>query len=156
MEFSEHFRTAYFPLLRHNATIQTLEVQLNPKSGTSGNLLHQRSTEVLSGAACLIEQLLKSCRELEAQQTLFTTNIDWQEDIHKMKRILDFGRQIGEQNVENIFTGVENKLLDAQTAEISQLLYDKHNRLAGDLTWDGVARKQEKAVMRLVNTLPWE
>ena len=156
MEFSEHFRTAYFPLLRDNATTQTLEEQLNPNPGISGNLLHQRSTEVLSGAASLIEQLQKSCGELEAQQTLFAANTDWQEDILKMKRILDSGRQIGEQKVESIFTGVGNTLLDASTAEISQLLYDKHNRLAGDLTWDGAVRKQEKAVMRLVNTLPRE
>jgi hypothetical protein len=156
MEFSEHFRTTYLPLLCHNATTQALKEELNPDPGTSCNLLHRRSTEVLIGAACLIEQLLKSCRELEAQQALFTANTDWQEDIHKMKRILDFGRQIGEQKVESIYTGVGNKLLDAQTAEISQLLYDKHNRLAGDLTWDGAVRKQEKAVMRLVNTLPWE
>lgn len=156
MEFSEHFRTAYFPLLCDNATSQTLKEQLNHNFSISGNLLHQRSTEVLSGATSLIEQLQKSYKELEAQQTLLTANTDWQEDIQKMKRILDFGRHLGEQKMECIFTGVGNTLLDAQTTEISQLLYDKHNRPAGDLTWDGVARKQEKAVMRLVNTLPWE
>jgi hypothetical protein len=154
--FSEHFRRSYLPLLRDNATTQPLGEQLNRNLGISGNYLHQRSTELLSGAASLIEQLQKSCRKLEAQQALFTANTDWQEDIHKMKRILDFGRQIGEQKVESIFTNVGNTLLDAQTAEISQLLYDKHNRQAGDLNWDGVVRKQEKAVMRLVNTLPRE
>lgn len=83
-------------------------------------------------------------------------NTDWREDMHKMKRILDFGRQIGEQKMESIFTGIRNPLLDAQRAEIAQLLYNKHNQLASDLTWDGAVRKQEKAVMRLVNTLPWE
>jgi hypothetical protein len=129
---------------------------LNPNPGGSGNFLHRKSTEILSGAASLIKQLQKSCGELEAQQVLFKADTDWQEDIHNMKRILDIGRQIGEQKVESIFTGVGNTLLDAQTAEVSQLLYDKHNRLAGDLTWDGAVRKQEKAIMRLVNTLPWE
>jgi hypothetical protein len=73
-----------------------------------------------------------------------------------MKSILDFGRQIGEQKLESIFAGVWNTLIVALTAEISRLLYDKQNRLAVNLTWDGAVRKQEKAVMRLVNTLPWE
>jgi hypothetical protein len=37
---------------------------------------------------------------------LSTADTDWQEDIHKMKSILDFGRQIGEQKLESIFAGV--------------------------------------------------
>jgi hypothetical protein len=82
--------------------------------------------------------------------------MDWGEDMHKVKHILDSGRHIGEQKVESIFTSVGNPMLDAQTAEISQLLYDRHSRLAGDLSWDQAVRKQEKAVMRLISTLPWE
>jgi hypothetical protein len=81
---------------------------------------------------------------------------DWEEDMHRVKRILDSGRHIGEQKVESIFNGVGNPMFDAQTAEISQLLYDRHSQLAGDLSWGQAVRKQEKAVMRLINTLPWE
>lgn len=158
MEFSNDFSAAYSPILRDNATNQTLEEQLNTVASRSCNLLHQRSTEVLVSASVLIEQLQKSCRELENQHASLTVDIDWQEDIHKIKRILDSGRQIGEQKVESIFTGTGNPMLDAQTAEISQLLYERHshNRPASDLTWDQAVRKQEKAVMRLVSTLPWE
>ncbi len=85
-----------------------------------------------------------------------TEDAGWHEDMHKMKRILDSGRQLGQQKVERIFTGIGYPMLDAQSAKISQLLYDKQRRPAGDLTWDEVVRKQDKAVMRLVNTLPWE
>lgn len=154
MEFSRNFRKAYFPILHNNITTQATEEDFNHDPGRSGQYLLQKSTEILKGAASLVKQLQRSNRKLETQQLSFAANTDWQGDIHQMKDILDIGRKIGEQKVESILTGGEKPLLDVKATDISQLLFDKHNRLAGDLTWGGAVKKQEKAIMRLVNTLP--
>lgn len=156
MEFSENFRFAYSPILRNNVTTLSTQEHLNLGSSRYDERLHQRGVEILSCATSLVNQLRKSHEKLEAQQMLFTVDTEWQEDIHQMKHILDVGRQVGKQKVECILTDVGQPLLNAKSAEISQLLYDKHSRPAGDLTWDSAVRKQEKVVMRLVNTLPWE
>jgi hypothetical protein len=153
MGFLDHFGKAYLPI-HDNA--QMLEEQLKSDASISPNLLHERSSHVLVGAAALIERLHKSSRELEKQQVSYTVDTDWQEDTRKIRHILDSGRQLGEQKVQRIFAGAGSLMLDSQMAEISQLLYDRHNRPAGDLTWDQAVRKQEKAVMRLVSTLPLE
>jgi hypothetical protein len=154
MEFAENFRIAYSPIIRNNLTTKATEEHFNLDPSRYDHHLHQKSTEIFSCATSLVEQLRKSYERLEVQQTSFTVDTDWQEDLHQMKHILDVGRRIGEQKVESILTGAGKPLLDVTSAEISQLLYDKHSRLADDLPWEGAVRRQEKAVMRLVNTLP--
>jgi hypothetical protein len=154
MEFAENFRIVYSPILRNDTQATMEDFKLGPSR--YDQRLHQKSTEILICAASLVEQLRKSYETLEAEQTTFTVERGWQEDIDQMKLILDVGRQIGEEKVESILTGAEKPLLDVQSAEISQILYDKHNPPAGDPNWDGAVRRQEKVVMRLVNTLPWE
>jgi hypothetical protein len=104
-------------------------------------------------AAALIERLQKASRKLAINMRSSTLETSWQEDVHKMSCILDCGKRFGEQRVEGILAPSSHPRLDNRETEITQVVYGECNRQTGNLTWDQATRKQEKAVMKLVDTM---
>jgi hypothetical protein len=109
---------------------------------------------VISDAQIPIDQFQKVCSKLLSQETAVSGETNWNNSIQHTKHIMDVGRRVGERKVETFLRGGREALFDSGAEEISELLYRRSGRTIEHHTWGDVAKKQEKAVMRLINTLP--
>ena len=109
---------------------------------------------VITGASSLTAQF-RSCRvKLAYEETSLYMDHSWEDGAKTLKYILDIGRQIGERKIDSILSGSRVSPFGSEAAEVSELLYGGDEPHAQGETWAEVVRKQEKGVVRLVNSLP--
>lgn len=124
----------------------------NPK--VASQKLRLKSAEILNNAVNLIERFQKSSSKLASHKISLEVTANWEAEMQQTLHILDVGKRVGEQKMEHILTGSREQVVEAEMTGTSKQFYDQSNRIAQDVTWASVVRKQEKKVRKLVHLLP--
>jgi hypothetical protein len=111
---------------------------------------------VIGRALGLINLFQESSTKIACKETAKSMNKRWDNDLQDMKRILDTGKCVGEWKVECILNTSHGELLNQDVIKTSELFSMRTKGYKEDVNWARVARKHEKAIIRLVTTLPRE
>ena len=152
-EFTRSFRGTYFRILLLDMANLADHGPTECRPDSSNRVLQQKSMNKIADASILIEQFQCCSDEFMTQNTRLLTDGSWEDGLKKATYILDIGRQIGEQKADSILAGSRPLFTDGEAPKVSEILYGTNELPVQELTWAEVARKQQKGVMRLVNTL---
>lgn len=152
--FTKSFCDVYSYILPSETTNQSSNQPVQSKSDSSVHMLQQKSTNVIKGTSSLIRQFQGRRVKLAYQELSLSMDPSWEDGAKNLKYILDVGRQIGERRVDSILSRSRAALMNNDAVEVGELLYGRDEPHAQKETWAEAARKQEKRVMRLVNSLP--
>jgi hypothetical protein len=156
MKYLEAIRCILIPLTHGSTTGEAGDrpLTVTPNESTQG--LQYGSATAVSRALALIELFQDAGARIGCMETAGLTTKSWDNDLQEAKQILDTGRCGGEWRVERILSSSHGELLNADATRTWNLFYMKTNGYEDDASWARVARKHEKAVIRLVTTLSRE
>lgn len=153
-EFFRSFRVAYSSVLKTGPSKESTLISLN--QGKDAHKLYQKSIIVMKKAMSLASYSQLSEASIVAHDTAMSVSTNWKLEINHTKDVLEMGRQVGIERVAGILGIHRDEQTDAEALNVVEHLFEKKIEASEELNWATIARKQEKAVRKLVKVLPHE
>jgi hypothetical protein len=111
------------------------------------------STGIITSAQRIIQEFEACSKLLLSQQLYFSEEDTVSGNLHKITRILLAGRDLGMKKVQAMLLGLQEHTKSSDSADFNAVFYAENKGIPQHDTWAAVARKQEKGIQRITQTL---